>query len=92
MQVSFNVDYENDVLSQCFAMNILCDLRHKEELAGTVSDKCCTVRKKKAENYVYVILEYGLLLIITAGYIISLFFSKLRFNNLTKTSNFVRLH
>jgi len=41
------------VLSQCFAMNILCDLRHKEGLAGAVSDKCCTVKRPKITSMSY---------------------------------------
>jgi len=47
MQVSFNVHHGNDMLSQCFAMNLLCDLRHKEGLTCAVSDKCYTVKRSK---------------------------------------------
>jgi len=41
------------VLSQCFATNILCDLRHEEGLACAVSDKCCTVKRSKITSTSY---------------------------------------
>jgi hypothetical protein len=53
MQVSFNVYYENDMLSQCFAMNILCDLRHKKGLTCAKSDKCYTVKRPKITSTSY---------------------------------------
>jgi hypothetical protein len=71
----------------CFRMNILCALRHTEGLTCAVSDRFYTVKRPKITP-----LEYRLLLVIKAGYINFLFFTKLRFSKLTKTNSFVFLH
>jgi hypothetical protein len=68
-------------------MNILCDLRHTEGLECAVSDKFYRVKRPKIPS-----LEYRLLLVMKAGYINFLFFTKLRFSKLTKTNSFVFLH
>jgi hypothetical protein len=41
------------MLSQCFAKNILCDLRHKEGLACAVSDKVYTAKRSKITSTSY---------------------------------------
>jgi hypothetical protein len=56
MLVSFNDYFEKYILSHYFVMNNLCDLRHNEGLMSAVSGKHCQV--KKAEYYVYAIVEF----------------------------------